>query len=308
MLDMYDFNDDIWLCHSLRGQCFNFTAFVKNWSSHLLLYLDPKLETLFVSLISNLQLTHWGKLRRSWLRTQQRLSPSSLRTMCTGLKAYQLCLQTLVWTSTGFPFPKCLKGVKTGLLWLTWCKRITGSWFSLLLLLKKMKKALRISGDTLSKTNVSINLKVQLFFILWVTFLLLLSYKAGDPGVKRGSCPNRKESQPLNSKSSSLFLMNYFPTFPVEKDACKEHSAPLAEMVGTCLKSAGNRMPNFLAVNFYMVTESIVKTRIYYIFWRVLLNKTIAEKRRRRCFRSSRQNEWTCYLRLWNSCCLPGNK
>lgn len=60
--------------------------------------------------------------------------------------------------------------------------------------------------------------------------------------------------------------MNYFPTFPVEKDACKEHSAPLAEMVGTCLKSAGNRMPNFLAVNFYMVTESIVKTRIYYIF------------------------------------------
>lgn len=47
--------------------------------------------------------------------------------------------------------------------------------------------------------------------------------------------------------------MNYFPTFPVEKDACKEHSAPLAEMVGTCLKSAGNRMPNFVAVNFYMV-------------------------------------------------------
>jgi len=47
--------------------------------------------------------------------------------------------------------------------------------------------------------------------------------------------------------------MNYFPTYPVEKDACKEHSAPLAEMVGTCLKSGGNRMPNFLAVNFYMV-------------------------------------------------------
>lgn len=28
MLDMYDFENDIWLCHSLRGQCFNFTAFV----------------------------------------------------------------------------------------------------------------------------------------------------------------------------------------------------------------------------------------------------------------------------------------
>ncbi|KAL3646300.1 hypothetical protein CASFOL_011480 [Castilleja foliolosa] len=27
MLDMYDFENDIWLCHSLRGQCYNFTAF-----------------------------------------------------------------------------------------------------------------------------------------------------------------------------------------------------------------------------------------------------------------------------------------
>ncbi|CAH8371341.1 unnamed protein product [Eruca vesicaria subsp. sativa] len=95
-----------------------------------------------------------------------------------------------------------------------------------------MKKALLICGDTLSKMNVT-----------------------GDPGVKRGSCPNRKESQPLNSKSSYFFLMKYFPTFPVEKDACNEHSAPLAEMVGTCLKLAGNSMPNFLAANFYMRSD-----------------------------------------------------
>nr|ACU18350.1 unknown [Glycine max] len=27
MLDMYDFQNDIWLCHSFRGQCHNFTAF-----------------------------------------------------------------------------------------------------------------------------------------------------------------------------------------------------------------------------------------------------------------------------------------
>ncbi|KZV22109.1 hypothetical protein F511_11637 [Dorcoceras hygrometricum] len=27
MLDMYDFNDDIWLCHSFGGQCYNVTAF-----------------------------------------------------------------------------------------------------------------------------------------------------------------------------------------------------------------------------------------------------------------------------------------
>ncbi|KAH9617209.1 hypothetical protein KSS87_015694 [Heliosperma pusillum] len=81
----------------------------------------------------------------------------------------------------------------------------------------------------------------------------MLENESGDPGVKEGSCPNRKESKKLNSKSSSLFLMNYFPTYPVEDEACKENSAPLAEMVGTCYKVAGNVMPNFVAVNFYLV-------------------------------------------------------
>lgn len=49
--------------------------------------------------------------------------------------------------------------------------------------------------------------------------------------------------------------MNYFPTIPVQSEACKEHSAPLADMVATCYKAAGNMMPNFVAVNFYMVVE-----------------------------------------------------
>lgn len=78
---------------------------------------------------------------------------------------------------------------------------------------------------------------------------------AGDGGVIQGSCPNRKESKPLNSKSASLILQNYFPTIPVEDEACKEHSAPLANLVGACYKSAGNVMANFLAVNFYMVLK-----------------------------------------------------
>ncbi|KAG9151469.1 hypothetical protein Leryth_015078, partial [Lithospermum erythrorhizon] len=28
MLDMYDFNNDIWLCHSFGANCYNVTAFV----------------------------------------------------------------------------------------------------------------------------------------------------------------------------------------------------------------------------------------------------------------------------------------
>lgn len=30
MLDMYDFNNDIWLCHSFGGNCYNVTAFVSS--------------------------------------------------------------------------------------------------------------------------------------------------------------------------------------------------------------------------------------------------------------------------------------
>lgn len=28
MLDMYDFDNDIWLCHSFGAKCYNYTAFV----------------------------------------------------------------------------------------------------------------------------------------------------------------------------------------------------------------------------------------------------------------------------------------
>jgi hypothetical protein len=81
---------------------------------------------------------------------------------------------------------------------------------------------------------------------------------AGDPGVERGSCRRRKESNPLNSRSASLFLQNYFPTYPVEADSCRENSAPLANMVNTCYKTAGNVLPNFIAVNFYMVLFALL--------------------------------------------------
>lgn len=76
---------------------------------------------------------------------------------------------------------------------------------------------------------------------------------AGDGGIAPGSCPNRKESKPLNSKSVSLFLQNYFPTIPDQSQACKEHSVTLVDLVNSCYKAAGNVMPNFVAVNFYMV-------------------------------------------------------
>ncbi|KAJ6849788.1 PI-PLC X domain-containing protein [Iris pallida] len=83
----------------------------------------------------------------------------------------------------------------------------------------------------------------------------MLENEPGDPGLVPGSCPNRKESQPLNSRYASLFLQNYFPTIPVQSEACKENSAGLGQMVDACYKSSGNILPNFLAVNFYMRSD-----------------------------------------------------
>ncbi|MFS7955430.1 hypothetical protein Hanom_Chr07g00642561 [Helianthus anomalus] len=42
MLDMYDFNNDIWMCHSFGGRCYNITAYVRSMS--LVIYTSNKLD------------------------------------------------------------------------------------------------------------------------------------------------------------------------------------------------------------------------------------------------------------------------
>ncbi|XP_022775188.1 PI-PLC X domain-containing protein At5g67130-like isoform X1 [Durio zibethinus] len=77
----------------------------------------------------------------------------------------------------------------------------------------------------------------------------------GNDGMKTGSCPNRAESSPMNTKTRSLVLQNYFPTNPNETAACSENSGPLVTMLKTCHKAAGNRWPNFIAVDFYQRSD-----------------------------------------------------
>lgn len=68
-----------------------------------------------------------------------------------------------------------------------------------------------------------------------------------------GSCPSRGESSPMNTKTVSLVLQNYFHNNPNDTQACVDNSAPLTIMMRTCYKAAGNRWPNFIAVDFYQV-------------------------------------------------------
>lgn len=49
MLDTYDFMNDIWLCHSFGGKCYNFTAFVseKTLATSLVFSEYQKIEIKF---------------------------------------------------------------------------------------------------------------------------------------------------------------------------------------------------------------------------------------------------------------------
>lgn len=77
----------------------------------------------------------------------------------------------------------------------------------------------------------------------------------GDDGIRPGSCSNRKESVPLNSKAALLFLMNYFSTIPDQSGTCKDHSTALIQTLNVCYHEAG-KAPNFIAVNFYMRSDA----------------------------------------------------
>ncbi|KAB1214702.1 hypothetical protein CJ030_MR5G003267 [Morella rubra] len=77
----------------------------------------------------------------------------------------------------------------------------------------------------------------------------------GDEGLVNGSCPNRAESSPMSTTTKSLVLMNYFPTNPIENTACVNNSAPLIGMMNSCYEADGKRWPNFIAVDFYQLSD-----------------------------------------------------
>lgn len=93
--------------------------------------------------------------------------------------------------------------------------------------------------------------------------LPILNFADGDGGRKAGSCPNRAESSPLNDKSKSLVLVNYFRTTPVKPITCADNSGELINMLHTCYGAAGNRWANFVAVDYYKVGFQQIKYHLF---------------------------------------------
>lgn len=80
-----------------------------------------------------------------------------------------------------------------------------------------------------------------------------MEFADGNGGMKAGSCPSRAESSPLNDKTKSLVLVNYFMSPPMKQSACVQNSKGLVNMLQTCYGAAGNRWANFVAADYYKV-------------------------------------------------------
>ncbi|KAK6798392.1 hypothetical protein RDI58_006094 [Solanum bulbocastanum] len=206
MLDMYDFENDIWLCHSFRGQCYNFTAF------------QPAINTL--------------KEVEAFLSA----NPTEIVT---------IIIEDYVHSPKGLT--KVFADAGLGKYWFPVSKmpRKGDDWPTVNDMVKKNYRLLVFTSDSSKEAAEGIAYQWR----------YMVENEPGDPGVVPGSCSSRKESKALNSRSASLFLMNYFPTVAVQDGACKEHSTQFVDTVGACYKAAGNMMPNYVAVNFYMRSD-----------------------------------------------------
>ncbi|KAE8735873.1 PI-PLC X domain-containing protein [Hibiscus syriacus] len=206
MLDMYDFNGDVWLCHSFGGQCFNATAF------------QPAINVL--------------KEIHAFLEA----NPSEIITIF--IEDYVVSTQglTKVFNASGlsqywFPVSKMPKNGE--------------DWPTVDDMVKQNERLVVFTSKSAKEASEGIAYEWR----------YVVENQYGDDGMKDGSCPNRAESSPMNTKSRSLVLQNYFPTNPNETAACAENSAPLVRMLNTCHKAAGDRWPNFITVDFYQRSD-----------------------------------------------------
>uniref|UniRef100_A0A1J3EM23 PI-PLC X domain-containing protein n=1 Tax=Noccaea caerulescens TaxID=107243 RepID=A0A1J3EM23_NOCCA len=202
MLDMYDFDNDIWLCHSFGGKCYNFTSFqpVVNVLREIQVFLEKNSDEVVTIIIEDYV-----------------NSPKGL---------------TKVFNAAGlqkFMFPVTRMPTKGG------------DWPTLDDMIQQNQRLLVFTSDRSKEATEGIAYQWN----------YMVENQYGNGGLKEGECPNRAQSAAMSDKSKSLVLVNHFPDAPDLIVACKQNSAPLLESIKTCYQAAGQRWPNFIAVDFY---------------------------------------------------------
>ncbi|KAG5527711.1 hypothetical protein RHGRI_028601 [Rhododendron griersonianum] len=206
MLDTYDFDGDVWLCHSFGGKCHDYTAF------------EPAIDTL--------------REIEAFLSA----NPSEIITIILEDYVHAPNGLTKVFTNAG----------------------LTKYWFPVASMPQNGQDWPLVS-DMVAKNQrllvfTSIKSKQASEGIAY-QWNFMVENQYGNGGMKAGSCPNRAESSPLNDKTKSLVLVNYFMSPPMKQSACVQNSKGLINMLQTCYGAAGNRWANFVAADYYKRSE-----------------------------------------------------
>ncbi|CAH8391831.1 unnamed protein product [Eruca vesicaria subsp. sativa] len=205
MLDVYDYRNDIWLCHSAGGTCYNFTAFqpAVNALKEINVFLESNLSEIVTIILED------------YVKSPRGLSKVF---KASGLSKFLLPVSRMP---------------KDGKDWPTVDEMVKQNQRLVVFTSKKGKEA-------------------EGFAHQW-NYMVENQY--GNDGMIDGSCSNRNESSPLDTKSRSLVLQNYFITNPNATKACADNSSPLMKMMTTCYEAAGKRWPNFIAVDYYQRSD-----------------------------------------------------
>ncbi|KAB1211434.1 hypothetical protein CJ030_MR6G021376 [Morella rubra] len=229
MLDTYDFEGEVWLCHSSGGQCHDYTAF------------EPAIDTL--KEIEAFLSANPGEIVTLILEDYVR-SPNGLTKVFTdaGLMKYWFPVTKMPKKGEDWPLVSDMVANNQRLLVFTSIRS------------KEESEGIAYQWNYMVENQCR---KRYPFIIVLgvVMFTGGIRKPNGDGGMHAGSCPNRAESSPLNDTTKSLVLVNYFSSIPIKLTACEHNSAALINMLHTCFGAAADRWANFLAVDFYKRSE-----------------------------------------------------